>query len=102
LPPPLQTRLGRLLLERLKIVVTKPAATTEAATTAPAATALWLRPLLVSAELKNCAELGPTTPSTIPAAVASAISVPLLGKTRSFPGLSNILLDPRDREPAPT
>ena len=38
---------GRVLLERRKRVVTKPAATE------PAATALWLRPLLKSAEIEE-------------------------------------------------
>ena len=56
-----------MLLGRLKIVVTKPAATTEAATTtpaatAPAATALWLRlrlrPLLESAEIEELRRAG--------------------------------------------
>ena len=40
-------RLGSVLLERLKRVITKPAATE------PAATALWLRPLLKSAEIEE-------------------------------------------------
>jgi hypothetical protein len=42
LPP----RLGRVLLEWLKRVITKPAATEPA-------TALWLRPLLKSAEIEE-------------------------------------------------
>jgi hypothetical protein len=45
--PPLPTRLGRALLVRLKHVITKPAATE------PTATALWLRPLLKSAEIEE-------------------------------------------------
>jgi hypothetical protein len=41
-----------VLLERLKHVVTKPAATE------PAATALWLRPLLKSAEIEELRRAG--------------------------------------------
>ena len=67
-----------MLLERLKHVVTKPAATE------PAGTALWLRSLLESAEIEELRRVGPTTSSTIPAAIASAISEPLLVKMRSL------------------
>ena len=45
-------RLGALLLVRRIRVVTKPA-TTALFVTEPAATALWLRPLLISAEIKK-------------------------------------------------
>ena len=45
-------RPGRLLRERLKRVTTKPAATE------PAATALWLRPLLKSAEIEELRRTG--------------------------------------------
>jgi hypothetical protein len=45
--PPLPTRLGRALLVRLKRVITKPASTETTAT------ALWLRPLLKSAEIEE-------------------------------------------------
>src|SRR5882757_9481366 len=45
--PPIPTRLGRLLLERIRRVITKPAATK------PAVTTLLLRPLLKSAEIEE-------------------------------------------------
>ena len=76
-----------MLLERRKRVVTKPAATE------PAASALWLRPN--PPKLKNWAEVGPTMPSTIPAAIASAISRPLSVKMHIFLSLSGMLLDRR-------
>ena len=81
-----------MLLEWLKRVITKPAATE------PAATALWLRPLLKSAEIEELRRGGPTMPNTIPAAMASAISGPLSVKMHSF---LRMLLD-RTRELAPT
>jgi len=61
-------RLGRALLKRTRSVVTKPAATE------PAVTALRRRPLLKSAKLKNCAEVGPPRLSNSTAAIANAIS----------------------------
>jgi hypothetical protein len=48
----LPATLGRVLLERLKRVITKPAATE------PAATALWLRPLLKSTEIEKLRRAG--------------------------------------------
>jgi hypothetical protein len=43
--PPIPTRLGHLLLERIRHAITKPAATEPAAT--------WLLPLLKSAEIEE-------------------------------------------------